>query len=72
MIFQVLPVDRGVIMLVDQTTGYVFPHHVKLRTQRGCEGQEILLSSTIINKVYYSRKCLLINDAFDDSELIKY
>eukprot|EP00842_Homolaphlyctis_polyrhiza_P007106 jgi/Hompol1/985/HPOL_002624-RA len=69
LMFEILPIDRGVVLLVDQNTGTLITHHVKLREGAEEEGKEILLSSTIIRKVYESRKCLITTDARQDTAL---
>ena len=71
LLFEILPLDRGVVLLVDQQNGFLSPHYVKLRSGRKNEKREILLSSTILNKVYYSRKCLVTSDATEDPNLGK-
>ncbi len=71
LIFEILNVDRGVILLVDQTTGILATQFVKLREGRSNEGREILLSSTILRKVFYTRKCLITSDACEDPMLGK-
>ncbi|KAJ3078423.1 hypothetical protein HK102_004522 [Quaeritorhiza haematococci] len=52
LMFEILPVDRGVVLLVDQNTGILGTHYVKLREGKANEGREILLSSTILRKVH--------------------
>lgn len=69
MIFELLPVDRGVVLLVDQHTGLLATQYVKLRPGKGNEKREILLSSTILKKVFYSRTCLVTSDACEDPTL---
>jgi adenylate cyclase len=64
-------VDRGVVLLVDQNTGILGTHYVKLREGKSNEGREILLSSTILRKVFYSRKFLITSDACEDPMLGK-
>ena len=71
LMFEILPVDRGVVLLVDQNTGILGTHYVKLREGKSNEGREILLSSTILRKVFYSRKCLITSDACEDPMLGK-
>jgi adenylate cyclase len=71
LVFELLPVDRGVVLLVDQNTGILGTHYVKLREGKANEGREILLSSTILRKVFYSRKCLISSDACEDPMLGK-
>ena len=68
LIFEILPVDRGVVLLVDQNTGTLATHQVKLRSSDE-EGKEIILSSTILKRVYESRKVLLTMDATQDKSL---
>ncbi|KAJ2994944.1 hypothetical protein HDV02_001173 [Globomyces sp. JEL0801] len=68
LIFEILPVDRGVVLLVDQNTGTLATQHVKLRTAEDA-GKEIVLSSTILKRVYETRKCLVTNDASQDKSL---
>jgi adenylate cyclase len=71
LLFEILPLDRGVILLHDQSTGYLTPHYVKLRQGLKNEKREILLSSTILHKVFYTRKCLHTSDACEDPMLGK-
>jgi adenylate cyclase len=71
LIFEILPLDRGVVLMVDQGTGFLSTHYVKLRSGLANEKREILLSSTILNKVFYSRKCLVVSDACEDPMLGK-
>ena len=71
LIFEILPVDRGVVLLVDQNTGILGTQMVKLREGKSNEGREILLSSTILRKVFYSRKLLITSDACEDPFLGK-
>lgn len=71
LMFEILPLDRGVVLMVDQSTGFLSTHYVKLRSNSKDEKREILLSSTILNKVFYSRKCLVTSDACEDPMLGK-
>lgn len=71
LIFEILSVDRGVVLLVDQNTGILATQYVKLREGKSNEGREILLSSTILRKVFYTRKCLITSDACEDPMLGK-
>lgn len=71
LMFEILPLDRGVVLLVDQSTGFLSTHYVKLRQGLANEKREILLSSTILHKVFYSRKCLVTSDACEDPMLGK-
>ncbi|KAJ1340180.1 hypothetical protein BSLG_005173 [Batrachochytrium salamandrivorans] len=65
LIFDVIPIDRGVVLLVDQNTAVLSQHYVKLREGKANENREIY-SSTILQKVYTSRKCLITSDACED------
>jgi adenylate cyclase len=71
LMFDIVPVERGVVLLVDGNTGFLSPHYVKLLDEKSAQGQEILLSSTILNKVFYSRKCVITRDAWEDPLLGK-
>jgi adenylate cyclase len=71
LMFSVLPVDRGVVLLVDKSTSLLVTNMVKLREGKGYEGREILLSSTILQRVYRTRKSLITADAFEDPDLGK-
>ncbi|KAI9203358.1 nucleotide cyclase [Polychytrium aggregatum] len=71
LIFEILAVDRGVVLLVDQATGILSTQFVKLREGKADDSQEILMSSTIIRKVYYTRTCLITSDAYEDPLLGK-
>ncbi|KAJ3329039.1 hypothetical protein HDU76_008759 [Blyttiomyces sp. JEL0837] len=71
LMFEILPIDRGVVLLVDETTGNYGTHYVKLREGRASEGEEILLSSTILKKVHESKVSLITRDAYEDPMLAK-
>ncbi|KAI9218273.1 hypothetical protein BC828DRAFT_389092 [Blastocladiella britannica] len=71
LMFSVLPVDRGVVLLVDKATSLLITTMVKLREGKGYEGREILLSSTILQRVYKTRKSLITSDACEDPDLGK-
>jgi adenylate cyclase len=60
--FQLLPVDRGVVLLLE--SGKPKPRCV--RTKRG-DGEEVALSTTIINEVIRDRSAVLSSDALMDS-----
>ncbi|KAJ3107704.1 hypothetical protein HK100_003532, partial [Physocladia obscura] len=64
--FEILPIDRGVVLLVDETTGNLVPHYVKLREGSASEGKEILLSSTILRRVFDTRISLISRDATEE------
>jgi hypothetical protein len=66
LMFEILPIDRGVVLLLDQSTHNLAVHYVKLREGRANEGREILLSSTILRKVFDSRVSLVTRDAYED------
>lgn len=61
--FQLLSVDRGVVLLLDEA-GTPRPRCV--RTKRG-DGEEVALSTTIINEVLRDRSAVLSSDALMDS-----
>ncbi|KAI8621866.1 nucleotide cyclase [Chytriomyces sp. MP71] len=67
--FDILPIDRGVVLLVDETTGNLVTHYVKLREGSAQEGKEILLSSTILRRVFDTRNSLISRDVMEDSSL---
>ncbi|KNC95832.1 uncharacterized protein SPPG_08774 [Spizellomyces punctatus DAOM BR117] len=71
LMFEILPVDRAVVLLVDDDTNMLGTHYVKVREGKGYDKKEICLSSTILRKVYHSRKCLITSDAFEDPMLSK-
>jgi adenylate cyclase len=71
LMFEILPVDRGVVLLVDENTGNLSTHYVKLREGKSNEGKEILLSSTILRKVSESKVSVITRDAFEDPMLGK-
>ncbi|KAJ3115230.1 hypothetical protein HDU96_001014 [Phlyctochytrium bullatum] len=71
LMFEILPIDRGVVLLVDENTGNLAPHYVKLREGKSIEGREILLSSTILRRVFDTRIALISKDACEDPMLGK-
>ncbi|TPX68190.1 hypothetical protein SpCBS45565_g03266 [Spizellomyces sp. 'palustris'] len=71
LMFEILTVDRAVVLLVDDDTNMLGTHYVKVREGKGYDKKEICLSSTILRKVYHSRKCLITSDAFEDPMLSK-
>ncbi|KAJ3065716.1 hypothetical protein HDU98_010895 [Podochytrium sp. JEL0797] len=71
LMFEILPVDRGVVLLVDETTGNLVTHYVKLREGSATEGKEILLSSTILRRVFDTRISVISRDATEDPMLGK-
>ncbi|KAI8848884.1 hypothetical protein BC829DRAFT_393256 [Chytridium lagenaria] len=64
LMFEILPIDRGVVLLVDENTGNLAPHY-------SIEGREILLSSTILRRVFDTRIALISKDACEDPMLGK-
>jgi adenylate cyclase len=63
--FELLPADRGVIMLMDEN-GQPVPRVAKQRREQGKE-EEIILSNSIINEVIRERQAVLSSDATIDS-----
>lgn len=61
--FELLPADRGVILLMDETDTPV-PRYVKTKDGRN---EEIILSNAIINEVRKERAAVLSSDATMDS-----
>src|SRR5262245_40925854 len=61
--FELLPADRGVILLMDET-GQPVPRYVKTKDGRS---EEITLSKSIINEVIKERAAVLSSDATMDS-----
>jgi adenylate cyclase len=62
--FQLLPADRGVILLFDED-GQLEPRYVKHRA--GKSDEQILLSKSILNEVTREKKAVLSSDATMDS-----
>jgi adenylate cyclase len=62
--FDLLPADRGVVLLLDEK-GDLQPGCV--RTRKNTPGEEVMLSKTIINMVKRERTAVLSNDASMDS-----
>ncbi|KAI8818372.1 uncharacterized protein EV422DRAFT_182831 [Fimicolochytrium jonesii] len=71
LMFDILPIDRAVVLLREEDTNMLCVHYVKIREGRGYDHKEICLSSTILRKVFHSRKCLVTSDAFEDPMLSK-
>eukprot|EP00834_Sanchytrium_tribonematis_P002512 NODE_79_length_23048_cov_0.747614.p6 type:complete len:535 gc:universal NODE_79_length_23048_cov_0.747614:17267-15663(-) len=70
LMFNVLPVDRGVILEIEGED-QLRASHVKIRQGHGEEGEEIILSSTILSRVFNSKKCLIAVDTSMDPDLGK-
>lgn len=62
--FDLLPADRGVILLVNQSTNELEARAVKQKNQND---EEIVLSTTIINEVLEKKTAVLSSDAAMDS-----
>ncbi|HMI89816.1 MAG TPA: adenylate/guanylate cyclase domain-containing protein, partial [Polyangiales bacterium] len=62
--FQLLPADRGVVLLLD-AAGTLLPRCV--RTKRNEGNEQVALSSTIINEVLRDRAAVLSSDALMDA-----
>jgi len=62
--FELLPADRGVILLMDDS-GQPVPRVAKQR--KGADGDEIVLSNSIINEVIREKQAVLSSDATIDS-----
>jgi adenylate cyclase len=65
--FELLPADRGVIMLTDATTGELETAVVKRRDQGQATDEAISLSRTIVNQVVQTKSAVLSSDAAIDS-----
>jgi adenylate cyclase len=65
--FELLPADRGVIMLTNATTGELGTAVVKRREQGRVTEEEIVLSRTIVNQVVQTKSAVLSSDAAIDS-----
>jgi phosphoserine phosphatase RsbU/P len=67
-LFGVFPhADRGAVMLLDEETGQVVPRVV--RSRRGPEVGQFLISRTIVNEVLTHRRSVLSGDAARDGRL---
>jgi adenylate cyclase len=62
--FQLLPVDRGVVLLLDERNK-LLPRCVQ--TKRGDGTEQVALSTTIINQVMVERAAVLSSDALMDA-----
>jgi len=63
--FELLPADRGVVMLYDEK-GRLQPRYVKHRAARGVD-EQIVISKSIIAEVEQHKKAVLSSDATMDS-----
>ena len=68
LMFNVLPIDRGVVLEIEQKD-QLRAVMVKIREGRGDEGKEIALSSTILSRVFNTKKCLITVDTSMDPDL---
>jgi adenylate cyclase len=62
--FELLPADRGVILLMEN--GNLQPRYVKHKSQRQAD-EQIVLSNSILNEVIIQKKAVLSSDATMDS-----
>jgi len=65
LVFEVVPADRGFVMLADEETDELIPQ--AMRNELGEEGQRITVSSTIANMVYKQNTSVLTQDATRDA-----
>ncbi len=65
--FELLPADRGVILLQDDDTGELRPRVTKHRKDQPSGGGNILLSRTILKEVTENKSAVLSSDASMDS-----
>lgn len=65
-IFDSIKAERGVIMLIDKTTGKVIPRLSRIRSQKDLK-EHITVSLTIINKVINDKVSIVTTDAMADS-----
>lgn len=63
-LFNLLPADRGVILLMDPETRNLKPRATKQRSETK---EDIILSNTVINEVFGSGEAVLTSDASLDS-----
>ena len=62
--FELLPADRGVVLLLDQRSGELKPKCVKTRDGKA---EDIVISNSIISEVLRERSAVLSSDATMDS-----
>jgi adenylate cyclase len=65
--FELMPADRGVIMLMNPTSGELEGRVVKRRDDTKIAEEEIVLSRTIVNQVVQTKTAVLSSDAAIDS-----
>ncbi len=65
--FELMPADRGVIMLMNPTSGELEGRVVKRRDETKIADEEIVLSRTIVNQVVQTKTAVLSSDAAIDS-----
>lgn len=65
-IFDSIKAERGVIMLLDKTTGQLIPQLSRIRSQKDLK-EHLTVSHTIINKVINDKVSIITTDAMADS-----
>lgn len=69
LIFDILPIDRGVVVMVDEKTKLSTTRVVRIRPGKENDRRGIAISSTILQKVFDTHKCLIISDICEDPTL---
>jgi adenylate cyclase len=64
--FQLLPADRGVILLYDENR-QLMPRCVRMRNQTNAQSEDVVISSTIVEQVLRDKAAVLSSDATVDS-----
>ena len=65
--FELMPADRGVIMMMNAESNELESQVVKRRDQTKAQEEEIVLSRTIVNQVVQTKTAVLSSDAAIDS-----
>lgn len=65
--FELLPADRGVILLMNPATQELESQVIKRRDSSRSQDEEIILSRTIVNQVVQTKNAVLSSDAAIDS-----
>ncbi|MFH2008085.1 MAG: adenylate/guanylate cyclase domain-containing protein [bacterium] len=65
--FELMPADRGVIMMMNPESNELESQVVKRRDQTKTQAEEIVLSRTIVNQVVQTKTAVLSSDAAIDS-----
>ena len=68
--FDVIPADRGAILLMDQSSGQLEPAVIKRRKEGSSQEEEIVISRTILNEVVSNKVSVLTSDAQMDSRFM--